>query len=309
MRQTTSTVMMVRPVSFVFNPQTAASNLFQKDEALMAAEELQRKVLLEFDRFVRILRDNHVEVVVIEDTPDPPKPDAIFPNNWIMMQHTGEICLFPMEAKNRRAERRKDILEKLESDFNVVQIHDLSSPEKEGKYLEATGSMIFDHPNQIAYACISPRTDRELFINFCRRNDYTPIPFRANDENGSAIYHTNVMMCIGTEVAVICSESIADRDERQAVLEKLRETGHEVVEITFDQMNHFAGNMLQLKSKKGNNLLVMSTQALKALNPQQVEQLEKHVQIVHSPLNTIERIGGGSARCMMAEIFLEKSNA
>lgn len=306
MRQTTSEIMMIRPASFAFNQETAISNLFQKEEASIKPEELQERAVAEFDAFVAKLRENGVKVRVIEDTPNPPKPDAIFPNNWISMHQTGEIFLYPMEAPSRRRERREDIIQKLKQEYAVSNVTDLSSSEKDGKYLEGTGSIVFDHPNKLAYACISPRTDAGLLENFCKSIGYEAVSFAADDEQGKAIYHTNVMMCMGTDIAVICLESITDKAEKSKVLQKLNSAKQEVVEISFDQMNHFAGNMLEVKNEGGEALLVMSSQAYDSLNGDQLKQLERHVKIVHSPIDTIERIGGGSARCMMAEIFLEK---
>lgn len=306
MPQTTSEIMMIRPASFVFNQETAVSNLFQKKEVSMKPEELQRRAVVEFDAFVSKLRKNGVTVKVIDDTPDPPKPDAIFPNNWISTHQTGEIILYPMEAPNRRKERREDIIEKLKQDYAVSTVTDLSSSEKDGKYLEGTGSIVFDHLHKLAYACISPRTDADLLQSFCKSIDYTSISFTANDKNGKVVYHTNVMMCLGTDIAVICSESITDKEERKMVLQRLNSTKQEVVDIRFDQMNQFAGNMLEVKNSAGEALLVMSSQAYHSLNENQLKQLENRVKIAHSPIDTIEQIGGGSARCMMAEIFLKK---
>ncbi len=306
MRQSTSRIMMVRPVSFLFNQETASSNAFQIDEDLPPASEVLKNVLAEFDGFVDNLRTNGVEVTVINDTPNPPKPDAIFCNNWIMMQHSGEITLFPMEARNRRPERRKDILEKLKADYSVTAIHDLSGEEKNGKYLESTGSIVFDHENRLAYACLSARTNPELLRDFCNTNDYTPIAFSAYDQRGLPIYHTNVLMCVGSKLAIICSDAITDSNEKREVLEKLENTGHDIIDISYEQMNHFAGNMLELQGKNGDPLLIMSSQAYRSLNANQRDEITKHAKIVHSLLGTIERIGGGSARCMIAEIFLPR---
>ncbi len=296
---------MVRPASFGFNPDTKDTNSFQSKDSGFNETEIQTKALAEFDTFVKTLRRNHVEVMVIEDTNTPTKPDAIFPNNWISMSHTGEITLFPMAAPNRRLERRADIVNKLTEHFEVYHTTDLSSHENERRYLEGTGSIVFDHRSRVAYACISERTHPALFETFCESINYTPLPFTALNQDNIPIYHTNVMMCIGTNMAVICRESIKDEKERQQVFCKLHSTGHEIFDISLEQMSQFAGNMLEVTNTRGEKLLVMSTQAFKSLKKEQVSTLERYVRIVHSPIYTIEKIGGGSARCMMAEIFLK----
>ncbi len=308
MRQSTSRLLMVRPAAFGFNPDTEDSNSFQSKDLNFSQKDINAEALAEFDAFVKKLRQNHVEVTVIDDTSIPTKPDALFPNNWISMNHTGEITLFPMAAPNRRLERRVDILEMLARDFEVHQTVDLSSNESEGKFLEGTGSIVFDHLFRVAFACTSERTDPELFEKFCESINYTPLLFHAFDKDKKAIYHTNVMMCIGTYVAVICGESIKDQKEREQIFHKLESTGHEIIDISLEQMNQFAGNMLEVANTKGEKLLVMSTQAFKSLKKDQVDLLDRHVGIVHSPLYTIEKTGGGSARCMMAEIFLQPKN-
>ncbi len=308
MRQSTSRLLMVRPAAFGFNPDTEDSNSFQSKDLNFSQKDINAEALAEFDAFVKKLRQNHVEVTVIDDTATPTKPDALFPNNWISMNHTGEITLFPMAAPNRRLERRADILEMLARDFEVHRTVDLSSDESDGKFLEGTGSIVFDHLFRVAFACASERTHPELFEKFCESINYTPLLFHAFDKGKKAIYHTNVMMCIGTYVAVICGESIKDQKEREQIFHKLESTGHEIIDISLEQMNQFAGNMLEVANTKGEKLLVMSTQAFKSLKKDQVDILDRHVRIVHSPLYTIEKTGGGSARCMMAEIFLQPKN-
>lgn len=305
MQQTTSTVLMVRPEYFHFNEETAASNAFQK-KVTADATEIREKVLAEFDSFVKMLRQKNIEVIVVEDTPDPLTPDAVFPNNWVMFHPSGDISLFPMEAQNRRLERRTDIIEGLRQNFDLRKVEDLSISESQNRFLEGTGSMVFDHRNKVGYACISPRTDKELFEKFCTKHGYKAVSFDAVDQNGKAIYHTNVLMCVGKKLAVICLDAIADATEHQMVKNSLQQGGLDIVEISFDQMNHFAGNMLQLTNPAGEELLIMSDQAFRALTKEQITQIEKHAEIIHPPLYTIEEIGGGSARCMMAEVFLPK---
>ena len=306
MKQTTDTVLMVRPQYFKFNTQTAASNAFQNEIKDLSADALREKVLAEFDDFVGLLRHNGIHVIVIEDTAAPETPDAVFPNNWVMFHPTGQVSLFPMAAPNRRLERRPDIIEGLRENFNISDVQDLSQPEIQNRFLEGTGSMVFDHANKVGYACISPRTDKVLFTDFCITNGYTPVTFTSVDENGQQIYHTNVMMCVGKKLAVICLDSIPDAEERQQVLKSMQTNGLKIVDISFDQMNHFAGNMLQLTNAKGKEFLVMSDQAYKALTKEQVSRIEEYCEILHPELYTIEEIGGGSARCMMAEVFLPK---
>lgn len=301
--QTTKHILMIRPVGFKFNEQTAGNNKFQQ-----ASEQLnvQEQALQEFDSFVALLRSNEVEVTVINDTPDPETPDSIFPNNWISFHENGAVFLYPMFSENRRQERRTDILDQLRKSFQIHTITDLSDYEKQELYLEGTGSMVLDRQHRTAYACISLRTDRGLFLNWCEKAGYTPVTFKADDKDGFPIYHTNVMMCIGDRFAVICLETIQNPQEREMVMQHLIGNGLEIIEISIDQMAHFAGNMLQVENKNGAKLLVMSEQAYLSLNATQVFLLEKYNKLVYSPLYTIEKNGGGSARCMLAEIHLEE---
>ncbi|MDN3546791.1 citrulline utilization hydrolase CtlX [Mucilaginibacter aquaedulcis] len=305
-QQSTSNILMIRPVSFGFNEQTAASNAFQNRAA--DQQSVQDKALAEFDGFVKILTDNGINVTVVDDTLHPHTPDSIFPNNWVSFHEDGGIFLYPMQAENRRLERREDIISKLEDSFKVGHIIDLSRFEHDHKFLEGTGSMVLDRENKIAYACLSPRTDKETLNLFCEQAGYQPISFEASDAQGKDIYHTNVLMCIGSHFAVICADSIPNPHEKVVVLESLRSTHKELVTITFDQMNRFAGNMLELKNKAGENLIIMSKNAYQVLNEDQRSVLEKYGKLIYADINNIETNGGGSARCMIAEVHLPELN-
>lgn len=293
---------MIRPVSFLYNEQTAVNNAFQSATADETA--VQEKALAEFDAFVNMLRDNGVQVTVVQDTEEPHTPDSIFPNNWVSFHSDGTVVLYPMFAENRRAERKPHVLNEIGKKFSIEGTIDLTGFEKENVFLEGTGSMVLDRDHRIAYACLSPRTDEQVLEEFCRQLDYTPVFFTATDGNGQAIYHTNVMMCIADRYAVVCLESIASPTEQQKVEEAIQRTGKTIIAITLKQMNHFAGNMLQVENASGEKLLVMSTQAYESLDEEQIGSLTAFNRIIHSPINTIETNGGGSARCMMAEIFL-----
>ncbi|MCH8930534.1 MAG: amidinotransferase [Proteobacteria bacterium] len=298
---------MIRPVRFESNPQTAESNRFQQQDHSSGDDGAHETALAEFDNFVATLEAVGIDVVVYDDTPEPHTPDSIFPNNWLSMHADGTAVLYPMMASNRRPERRADILGSLSSahGFRIEQTIDLSSFEAEEKYLEGTGSIVLDRRNHIAYACLSARTDADLLGEFARRMDYELVVFDAAGEDGAAIYHTNVMMCIGVDFAVICSASIKE-EQRQAVLDRLRATGHEVVDISHAQMARFAGNMLELKSANGGRILAMSTQALNSLTAEQREALSRRAHIVAASIDSIEKSSGGSVRCMLAEIHLPK---
>ncbi|HEX3387129.1 MAG TPA: arginine deiminase-related protein [Mucilaginibacter sp.] len=304
-QQTTSTILMIRPVNFGFNEQTAGSNSFQNRSA--GQQKVQDKAAMEFDSFVSILRENGVEVIVIDDTFEPHTPDSIFPNNWVSFHSDGTVFLYPMMAENRRLERREDIINQLEDEFSVKHVIDLSRFELEHKFLEGTGSMVLDRENKIAYACLSPRTDKMVLEEFCRDSGYKPVLFHAFDQNRKDIYHTNVLMCIGGSFVVICLESIKDESERQQVLGSFRSTRKQVLTITFDQMNHFAGNMLEVQSKDGESLLVMSKSAWDSLDYEQKAILSSFSKPVYADISTIESNGGGSARCMMAEVHLPRA--
>ena len=287
---------MIRPVMFAFNEQTALSNAFQHlDET---EHHVQQKALDEFDHMVDLLDENGVTVFVVEDTPEPPKPDSVFPNNWISFHENGIVSLYPIQAENRRPERRADIVETLSHYFQIHDIVDLTDSEKENKFLEGTGSMVLDRENKICYACLSPRTNIELLDKFCYEFGYKLVSFVAYDTAGMHIYHTNVVMCVGTKFMVICMESIQDEVEQNAIRNSTRK---ELIEISLGQLHHFAGNMLEVKSKEEEHILVMSEQAFSSLLPDQILRLSKFVRILPVPLYTIETNGGGSARCMMVE--------
>lgn len=294
---------MIRPVSFGYNHETAVNNAFQKKGI---DDNVQQKALKEFDEFVNKLQKASVDITVINDTIEPHAPDSIFPNNWISFHEDGSIILYPMYAKNRRAERKPHVIEIIKEKFNISNIIDLSAFEAEGKFLEGTGSIVLDRGNKIAYACLSPRTDQILFQTFCGKTGFTPCLFHAADTNGNKIYHTNVMMCVGDKYVVICMESIKNENEKMKLKETITSSGKEIVEISMAQMNSFAGNMLQVLNSKDEKILIMSTQAYGSLTQIQIEKLNSYNQIIHSSLKTIETNGGGSARCMMAEIFLGK---
>lgn len=305
-KQCTSHLLMIRPANFQFNVETAVSNAFQKSLEGVTEHEVREKAIEEFDAFVEKLRLNKINVTVIQDTVEPAKPDAIFPNNWITMHADGSVYLYPMNTQNRRLERRDEILEELEKKFQISHVIDISESENEDQFLEGTGSIIFDHINKIAYACISPRTDKDLFIAHAEQLGYGHIYFHSYDKDGNLVYHTNVMMTIGDGFSVICMESIKDENERELVKEKLESTGHEIIEITAEQMDLFAGNMLQVENTKGQPFLVMSETAFNSLTEMQIERIEKYTAILMASLPTIETVGGGSARCMLAEIYLKE---
>ena len=304
--QYTSNILMIRPASFRMNEETAVNNYFQSETQLdprMVVGAAQR----EFDEFVALLRTNGVNVIVVEDIKENDTPDALFPNNWISMHENGKVGLYPMFAENRRRERREDILDVLEENgFEISEVIDYSSAEEEEVFLEGTGSLILDRENGIVYCALSDRADEELLIEFCEDFEYTPVifsPYQSAEEKRLPIYHTNVMMCVADRFAVICLESIDDKKERKAVKEHLKSTGKTIVAITEKQMHEFAGNMLQVKGKNG-PALVMSDRAYHSLLPDQIKTLEGFGPIIHPKLDIIETCGGGSARCMMAEIFL-----
>ena len=312
MNQTTNSILMIRPVAFRMNEQTAVNNYYQKVLDGLSPETVNAKAQDEFDTFVNKLRMVGVDVTVVDDTIEPSTPDSIFPNNWISFHENGDVVLYPMFAENRRLERREDILDVLEDKgFSVnEEIMDYSSAEEDGFYLEGTGSIVLDRENGKAYCALSPRADEELFIEFCEDFDMSPIIFEAfQTVNGERklIYHTNVMMCIGDTFAVICADCIDDKKERKMVLDSLKADGKEIILISEDQMNNFAGNMLELIGSDERRYLIMSNSAHQSLTKKQVAQLEEHITILSSSLDTIEACGGGSARCMMAEIFLPRS--
>ncbi|HLZ86238.1 MAG TPA: arginine deiminase-related protein [Puia sp.] len=299
--QTTSHILMIRPVNFTFNAETAVNNAFQ---VAGADTDAQRKALTEFDGLARLLRDNGVDVTVVDDTALPYTPDSIFPNNWVSFHRDSTVCLYPMYAENRRLERKPGVLDVIGGKFRIDATLDFSPYEQKGLFLEGTGSMVLDRDKKIAYACLSPRTDREVLLDFCRKMDYRPEVFTARDAAGRDIYHTNVMMCVGHRFVVVCLDALPVATEREQLTATIRVSGKAIIPITLEQMNHFAGNMLQVENSKGERLLVMSTQAYESLTAAQLKELTDFSRILHSPLTTIETNGGGSARCMLAEIHL-----
>jgi len=309
MKQITDTILMIRPVAFRMNEQTAVNNFFQEDIDLENTK-INEKAQTEFDDFVSKLRNVGVNVIVENDVENLDTPDSIFPNNWVSFHSNGNVAIYPMFAENRRRERREDIFARLETEgFKIENIIDYTTAEAEDIFLEGTGSILLDRANSKAYCAISPRADEGLFIEFCEDFEYTPIVFTANqmvDGKRLPIYHTNVMMCLAEKFCVICLDSIDDKKEKKNVLQHLKADGKEIIEISETQMHHFAGNMLQLQG--GNNkFLIMSKAAHDILNKDQIDGIEKHCKILSSDLTTIETCGGGSARCMMAEVFLPKS--
>ncbi|MBS1949164.1 MAG: amidinotransferase [Bacteroidetes bacterium] len=301
----TSHLLMVRPVNFTFNPETAVNNAFQVPGKEVGAQENAAK---EFDDFVSALVSGGVDVTVINDTPEPFTPDSIFPNNWVSFHANGTVCLFPMYARNRRLERKQHVIDALLTKFKVTKLIDFSYYENENLFLEGTGSVVLDRDARIAYACLSPRTDKTVLQDFCKTMGYKGIAFSAVGSNKQEIYHTNVMMCVTSRYVIVCLDAVADEYEKDELKETIKDSGKKIFEISMEQMNHFAGNMLQVKNKNGENLLVMSTQAYQSLAEEQVKRLNHHFKIIHSDLTTIEANGGGSARCMMAEIFLPEKN-
>lgn len=299
----TSTILMIRPAAFGFNEQTAANNFFQNQPSI-SKETLQQKVLEEFDNMAQLLVEQDIEVLVIEDTPEPPKPDAIFPNNWLCTLPAGTIAVFPMYAANRRIEKRDDILQWLTENYKVTGVEDWSEYEAEGRFLEGTGSMVMDHDNKIIYACRSERTDTVVLEKFAKAHGYNAIAFNASDSKGRPVYHTNVMMCIGGRFAVICTDAITDETERIAVTQLLESTGHDLIQISLQQMHAFSGNMLQLKNIRGEDFIVMSTSAWNSLTGQQRTRLQSFAKPLVINIPTIEQVEGGSVRCMIAEIFI-----
>ncbi len=307
--QTTDTLMMVRPVKFRFNEQTAVNNYYQQQIEGLTSDQINQRATQEFDGFVEKLRNHGVDVVVVDDTLEPDTPDSIFPNNWISFHQNAGIGLYPMYAENRRLERRKDLIDQMAVDFEVQAVHDLSVYEKKDLFLEGTGSMVLDRSNKIAYAALSLRTNEEVLDAFCSTFDYQKVTFVANqtvEGKRLPIYHTNVMMCVADQYAILCTDSIDDPEEKKAVLASLRNTEHEVITISEEQKHHFAGNMLQVNNKDGDRFLVMSQAAKDSLNQEQVNKIVQYNPIISSSLATIEALGGGSARCMMAEVFLPK---
>jgi hypothetical protein len=303
--QATSKILMIRPANFGYNPETAESNAFQNPELAaqtndVAKEDAQR----EFDEMVHQLQATGVDVMIYDDTADPNTPDAIFPNNWVSFHASGTVVLYPMQAENRRLERRPDIVNDLAERFHVARIIDLTHFEQEGKFLEGTGSLVLDRMNRVAFASLSPRTHPDVLAEFANQTGYRTISFSAADANGKAVYHTNVLMCIGDTFAIVCLSAITDPDERLMVRQELESLNKRVIDITLEQMANFAGNMLMVQTPKGQKLLIMSNRAYESLTPKQIDQLDDYAMLFHFDLSTIENYGGGSARCMMAEVHL-----
>ena len=302
---------MIRPVKFGYNVETAENNHYQQLLTGVAPEEIQQRAYSEFEQFVETLRAAEVNVITVDDTAEKDTPDAIFPNNWISVHDDGTVVTYPMWAPNRRLERREDIVDILQHEHNFVVTRkiDYSHFEQEEKYLEGTGSVVLDRQKRIAYACVSPRTHLHLLEEFCAEFGFRPVVFIASqmkEEGFAEIYHTNVMMSVGEDLAVFCGDAVKNKWEREQVLTIIRESGKQILLISEEQCDHFAGNMLQVKSRSGKRILVMSEQAYRSLKPEQINQLEQQTSILYSPLTTIESCGGGSARCMMAEVFLPK---
>lgn len=310
-KQTTSNILMIRPIRFQLNKQTAVNNYYQKVIEGLTTEQEQEQALKEFDDFVARLSQHGINVIVINDTETPNTPDSIFPNNWISFHADKRIGLYPMFAENRRLERREDIIATIKNGFDVAEVLDMTGHEDQARYLEGTGSLVLDRVNKIAYAALSIRTDSDAVDAFCKNFGYDPVKFIAYQTVGNErlpIYHTNVMMCVADDFAVLCADTIDSPVEKSNVIYALEKSGKEIIYISENQNSRFAGNMLQVNNKAGQTFLAMSSAAFKSLKNEQITAIEKYCPIIHSSLDTIEALGGGSARCMMAEVFLpEKS--
>ena len=291
---------MVRPARFGFNEETAVNNHFQEKTDQTGVNE---KAIKEFDAFVSLLRKNDIDVIVMQDTENPWTPDSIFPNNWFSSHRAGELVLYPMFAENRREERKPEMLHLLKNKMNHPKLIDLTKWEEQGEFLEGTGSMIFDREKRIVYACRSIRTSEKVLADFCSQMNYDPVVFDSFDKEGQLIYHTNVMMEVGTQLAIVCLESIRDEKERNRLVARLEKSGKRIVDITLDQVEQFSGNMIELKNRSGEPIMVMSQAARDALTPEQIRLIATYNKVVSSDLSTIEANGGGSARCMIAEVF------
>lgn len=298
--QTTDTVLMVVPAAFGYNEETAVNNSFQNKTF---GEDAAKTAIKETEAYIKLLKDNGITVLVAYDTPEPRTPDAVFPNNWFSTHEDGILVMYPMFAENRRLERKQWPLEEITANFDISKMVDLRPYEEKGMFLEGTGSLVLDRVNRIAYACKSPRTDMTVLDDFCSQLGYTPCVFEAYDEEGMQIYHTNVMMNVGTRIAVVCMDSIRDVGQRELVRGSLEKTGKVIMEITPDQMNHFAGNMLELHNNFGKPCLAMSQTAYNSLTVTQISMLETDMKLITPDIPCIEQVGGGSARCMLAEIF------
>jgi hypothetical protein len=306
MFQTTNHILMVRPANFGFNEQTAESNAFQTNDTSLSQKEISEKAIAEFDAFVEKLRSVGVQVIVAEDSKEPVKHDAIFPNNWVTFHEDGKVITYPMYAPMRRLERQRSILQQIENQFVVKSVFRMEDAELEGFFLEGTGSMILDRPKKIVYACLSPRTDEVMLDKFCTITGFTKVVFTSVDGKGQEIYHTNVMMALGETFAVICLDTIPNPDERKKVVQALTDSNKAIIEISQAQVLSFAGNMLQVKGANDTSYIVMSEQAYQSLTASQIQEIELHTNILAIPIPIIETYGGGSVRCMMAEVFLQE---
>jgi hypothetical protein len=305
--QLPTAVVMVRPASFGFNPDTAPSFMFQREITDTNRREIERRARIEFDLLAGRLRDAGVDVIVIEDKDDLNTPDSVFPNNWVSFHHDGSIVLYPMMAPSRRPERRRDIIEKLETGgFRVSRLIDLTHHEDHGRFLEGTGSVVFDHADRLAYAAVSPRTNEDVLKELCATLGYKSVTFAAAQESGDPVLHTDMIMSIGDRFSIFCADAIADSAQRKQVLDGFKSTGREIISIDLKQLEQFAGNVLQLQAKNGRSVLAISTSACLALRPEQRDAIQRFTQIVESPLPVFEGIGRGSTRCMMADIHLPR---
>lgn len=305
MTQISKNILLVRPANFGVNTQTLVTNHFQKQLEGYSPEQIKKMAIEEFDNAVKLLKSKGINTFVFDDTPTPIKPDAIFPNNWVSFHRDGTVVLYPMLTPNRMTERRLDIVDELKTKFKITRLIDIFSSEviKTNERLEGTGSIVFDHINKIAYACLSERTSKKLLLELCEHIGYEACYFESLDRNGNEIYHTNVMMCVAEKFVVICMESIKSCAESKQVYDKFKKTGHEIIEISYEQMDKFAGNMLSVQGSNG-PVLVLSQTAYDSLTPEQIKTIKKYNELLPLPINTIETIGGGSARCMIAEVFL-----
>jgi len=308
-KQITNHILMIRPANFSYNTETAESNAFQSSADSLSKDEIQELALAEFDAFVEKLRAYSVNVIVVEDTPTPAKPDSIFPNNWVSFHESGIVVTYPLMAEVRRKERRKDIIEDLKKDFIVDKEYSFEAYEEKDQFLEGTGSMILDRQNKIAYACLGPRTNIKVMEKFAVLSNYQKVIFHATDENDLPIYHTNVIMSVCETFAIICLDCIKSEVERNMIIKQLEATGKKIIEITMDQVKAYAGNMLQVAQADGKGLVIMSEQAFRSLEPEQIKMITSESDFLYGTIPTIEKIGGGSVRCMMAEVFLPKKPA
>ena len=306
MSTTTDSILMIRPANFGFNPETAENNAFQSDDKGESSKDISEKAKLEFDNMVNILRSKGINIIVVEDTDSPKKTDAVFPNNWVSFHLNGAVITYPMFAESRRIERREDVIDSLKDSFDIKRRYTFEHYEEDDMFLEGTGSMLFDRDHKIVYACLSQRTDARLIDKFCVLVEYDRVVFHALDRNGLPIYHTNVMMALGEDFAVLCKESIHNPEELKQLENVLDQTGKEIVNISYDQMDAFAGNMLQVRNAMGETFLIMSKSAYDSLRPAQIEALSAKTELVSIDIETIEYYGGGSVRCMMAEVFLPR---